>query len=81
MSSIRPRNVAEYIQIFWRRKGTLFLSSPLLTTAAAKLISAVTDATLLVIRAGKTSSTQMARAILPLKQEDLIGVVLNRASR
>ena len=59
----------------------LFDSSPLLTTDDPKIVSRLTAATLLVIRAGKTSSAQMARAILPLRQEDLIGVVLNRARR
>jgi capsular exopolysaccharide synthesis family protein len=59
----------------------LFDSSPLLTTDDAKIVSRLTAATLLVIRAGKTSSAQMARAILPLRQEDLVGVVLNRARR
>jgi tyrosine-protein kinase Etk/Wzc len=59
----------------------LFDSSPLLTTDDPKIVSRLTAATLLVIRAGKTSSAQMARAILPLRQEDLVGVVLNRARR
>lgn len=57
----------------------LFDSSPLSSAADSNLLLRHTDATILVIRAGKTSSIQMARAITPLTEDDLFGVVLNRA--
>ena len=57
----------------------LFDSSPLLATGDTSLLARYTDTTLLVIRAGKTSSAEMAKAIAPFAQEDLFGVVLNRA--
>ncbi|HKG22657.1 MAG TPA: CpsD/CapB family tyrosine-protein kinase [Blastocatellia bacterium] len=57
----------------------LFDSSPLSGAADCNLLLRHTDATLLVIRAGKTSSIQMARAITPLTEDDIFGVVLNRA--
>jgi len=57
----------------------LFDSSPLSGVADSNLLVRHTDATLLVIRAGKTSSMQMARAITPLTEDDIFGVVLNRA--
>ena len=57
----------------------LFDSSPLSSASDSNLLLRHTDATILVIRAGKTSSIQMARAITPLTEDDLFGVVLNRA--
>jgi len=56
----------------------LFDSSPLTTSAHSSLLARLTDTTLLVIRAGKTSSMQMAKAITPLKEDSIFGVVLNR---
>lgn len=57
----------------------LFDSSPLSMASDSNLLLRHTDATILVIRAGKTSSIQMARAITPLTEDDIFGVVLNRA--
>jgi capsular exopolysaccharide synthesis family protein len=57
----------------------LFDSSPLTTSSHTGLLVRLTDATLLVIRAGKTSSMRMARAIAPLKEDSIFGVVLNRS--
>jgi capsular exopolysaccharide synthesis family protein len=58
----------------------LFDSSPLTTSAHSSLLVRLTDTTLMVIRAGKTSSMQMARAIAPLKEDSIFGVVLNRSA-
>jgi capsular exopolysaccharide synthesis family protein len=58
----------------------LFDSSPLTTSADSSLLVRLTDTTLLVIRAGKTTSNQMARAIAPLSEDKIFGVVLNRAT-
>ena len=59
----------------------LFDSPPLLTVADASLLLRCTDTTVLVIRAGKTSSGQVSQAIAPLTPEKILGVVLNRADR
>jgi capsular exopolysaccharide synthesis family protein len=59
----------------------LFDSPPLLTVADASLLLRHTDTTVLVIRAGKTSSGQVSQAIAPLTLEKILGVVLNRADR
>jgi capsular exopolysaccharide synthesis family protein len=59
----------------------LFDSPPLLTVADSSLLVRYTEATVLVIRSGKTSSGQVGKAIAPLSQEKILGVVLNRASR
>jgi Mrp family chromosome partitioning ATPase len=56
----------------------LFDSSPLLAVADASLIELHTDATLLVIRQGRTSTRQIAKAVALLDEERLIGAVLNR---
>src|SRR5262249_60847648 len=56
----------------------LFDSAPLLAVADASLLELHTDATLLVIRQGCTSTSQMARAVALLNEERLFGVVLNR---
>ena len=56
----------------------LFDSPPLLAEADARLLVRLTDATLLVIRAGKTSTAGMARAMTALSEESLVGVVMNR---
>ena len=59
----------------------LFDSSPLLATGDANMLARYTDTTLLVVRACKTTSAEMAKAVAPFAQEDLFGVVLNRAIR
>src|SRR5262245_59730691 len=56
----------------------LFDSSPLLAAADAGLLELHTDATLMVIRPGHTSASQMARAMASLNERRLIGAVLNR---
>ena len=56
----------------------LFDSAPLLAAADANLLELHTDATLLVIRQGRTSTSQMAKAVALLNEERLLGAVLNR---
>jgi polysaccharide biosynthesis transport protein len=56
----------------------LFDSAPLLAAADARLIEHHTDATLLVIRQGAASTSQMAKAVALLNEERLFGAVLNR---
>jgi succinoglycan biosynthesis transport protein ExoP len=56
----------------------LFDSPPLLAVADASLLELHTDATLLVIRQGRTSTSQMAKAVALLNEERLLGAVLNR---
>ncbi len=56
----------------------LFDSSPLLQVNEANLLVRMTDATIFVIRAGKTSSAQLGKAVASLTQDHLFGVVLNR---
>lgn len=58
----------------------LFDSSPLTTAGDSSLLVRFTDTTLLVVRAGHTTSAEMAKAIVPFAQEDILGVVINRAS-
>src|SRR5215475_6049583 len=58
----------------------LFDSAPLLAAADASLLELHTDATLLVIRQGRTSANQMAKAISLLNEERLLGAVLNRVA-
>ena len=58
----------------------LFDSAPLLAVADASLLELHTDATLLVIRPGRTSVRQMSRAVAQLNEERLLGIVLNRAA-
>jgi len=87
----RVENSAELLASTWFQEALfkldphfdfiLFDSSPLLMTGDAQLLVRLTDATVLVIRTGKISSAQMARAISPLKEENIFGVVLNRADR
>lgn len=57
----------------------LFDSSPLATGGDSSLLVRFTDTTLMVVRAGHTSSAQMAKAITPFAQDDILGVVINRA--
>jgi Mrp family chromosome partitioning ATPase len=59
----------------------LFDSPPLLTVADSSLLLRHTQATVLVIRSGKTSSGQIGKAVSRLAPEKLLGVVLNRADR
>jgi succinoglycan biosynthesis transport protein ExoP len=56
----------------------LFDSAPLLAAADASLLELHTDATLLVIRQGGTSTSQMAKAVALLNEERLLGAVINR---
>ena len=56
----------------------LFDSPPLLAVADASLLEHHTDATLLVIRQGYTSTSQMAKAVALLNEKRLLGAVLNR---
>ncbi len=58
----------------------LFDSAPLLTSADASLLGLNTDATLLVIRPGATSTAEMGRSISLLNEEALFGVVMNRVT-
>jgi Mrp family chromosome partitioning ATPase len=71
---------------FWKMLQTfdadhdfiLFDSSPLANGSDSSLLVRFTDTTLMVIRAGQTSSAEMARAIAPFAQDDIIGAVINR---
>src|SRR5215831_9570421 len=58
----------------------LFDSAPLLAAADARLLELHTDATLLVIRQGGASASQMAKAVALLNEERLLGAVLNRVA-
>lgn len=58
----------------------LFDSAPLLAAADAILLQSHADAALLVIRPGRISASQMAKAVALLDEEMLLGAVLNRAS-
>jgi Mrp family chromosome partitioning ATPase len=59
----------------------LFDSPPLLDSADANLLTRMVDTTLMVIRPGATSTSQMARAVALLDRDDISGVVLNRVPR
>ena len=56
----------------------LFDSAPLLAAADARLLERHTDATLIVVRQGSASTSQMAKAVALLDEERLLGAVLNR---
>jgi Mrp family chromosome partitioning ATPase len=56
----------------------LFDSAPLLAAADARLLEHHTDATLIVIREGGASTSQMAKAVALLNEQRLLGAVLNR---
>lgn len=58
----------------------LFDSSPLLESADANLLAGLTDATMLVIRPGMTTTQQMAKAVSLFNEKDICGVVLNRVT-
>ena len=57
----------------------LFDSSPLLAIGDSSLLARFTDTTLMVVRSGRVNSAEMAKAILPFTQNDIFGVVINRA--
>jgi len=56
----------------------LFDSSPLLRSSDVEILGRLTDATLLVIGSGQTTSEQMQQALLQLSREKVIGSVVNR---
>ena len=58
----------------------LFDSWPLLDSADASLLLRLAATTLMVVRPGKTSPGDLGRAIAPLAEENLFGIVLNRAA-
>lgn len=59
----------------------LFDSSPLAGGGDSSLLVRFTDTTLMVVQAGQTSCAEMAKAIAPFSQEDILGVVINRTKR
>jgi Mrp family chromosome partitioning ATPase len=71
---------------FWKMLQTfdvdhdfiLFDSSPLANGSDSSLLVRFTDTTLMVIRSGRTTSNDMARAIAPFSQDDILGAVINR---
>jgi capsular exopolysaccharide synthesis family protein len=58
----------------------LFDSAPLLAAADARLLEHHTDATLMVIRQGSATTSQMAKAVALLNEDRLLGAVLNRVA-
>jgi capsular exopolysaccharide synthesis family protein len=58
----------------------LFDSAPLIASSDANLIGLHSQATLLVVRPGKTSASEMGKSISMLDEESLFGVVMNRVS-
>jgi capsular exopolysaccharide synthesis family protein len=58
----------------------LFDSPPLTTSADSGLLARLTDTVLLVIRSGKISSMQIAKAVAQLDEDSIFGVVLNRTA-
>jgi Mrp family chromosome partitioning ATPase len=59
----------------------LFDSSALDSGVDSSLLVRFTDTTLLVVRSGQTTAAQMAKALTPLAQDDILGVVINRVSK
>ena len=57
----------------------LFDSPPLLGSGESNLLRRYTDATLMVIRSGKTSSRHLEKAIASFAEDNIVGVVINRA--
>ncbi len=57
----------------------LFDSSPLLESNDTNLLMKLTNATVMVIRPGKTNAGHISKAIAPLAEDNIFGVVLNRA--
>jgi Mrp family chromosome partitioning ATPase len=58
----------------------LFDSAPLLDSEENRLLVRRTNAALLVVRPQTTSSGELGKAIAPLDQERVLGVILNRVS-
>lgn len=58
----------------------LFDSAPLLDSKDANLLMKLTQATVMVIRPGQTNASHLSRAIAPLPEDNVFGVVLNRAT-
>ncbi len=59
----------------------LFDSPPLLGSGESNLLRRYCDATLMVIRSGKTSSKQLEKAISSFNEDNIVGVVINRAAQ
>jgi protein-tyrosine kinase len=57
----------------------LFDSPPLLESNDANLLMKLTNATVMVIRPGKTNAAHISKAIEPMAEDNIFGVVLNRA--
>ena len=76
LSSARFREVLELLEAEY--DFILLDSSPLLRVNDANLLVRLTDASIFVIRAGKTSSLQVGKAVGSLNQDHIFGVVLNR---
>jgi capsular exopolysaccharide synthesis family protein len=55
----------------------LFDSAPLLASADASLLGLHVDATLLVVKPGNTTTSDMEKSVVQLNEESLLGVVLN----
>jgi Mrp family chromosome partitioning ATPase len=51
----------------------------LLDSKDANLLMKLTHATVMVVRPGKTNASHLSRAIAPLPEDNVFGVVLNRA--
>jgi receptor protein-tyrosine kinase len=58
---------------------TFFDTPPLLFSADANLISALTDGTILVVRIGSTTIDTITRAVQSLNENNVLGVVANGA--
>jgi capsular exopolysaccharide synthesis family protein len=56
----------------------LFDSAPLLSSADASLLGIITNAALLVVSPGNTSTAEMSRSLSLLNEESFFGVVMNR---
>jgi Mrp family chromosome partitioning ATPase len=59
----------------------LFDSSPLLNAGDSNLLTRLTDATLMVVQSGKTYSKHLDKAIAPFSEDNIFGVVINRAGQ
>src|SRR2546426_266371 len=58
---------------------TFFDTPPLLFSADANLIAAITDGTVLVVRIGSTTIDTITRAVQSLSENNVLGVVANGA--
>jgi capsular exopolysaccharide synthesis family protein len=56
----------------------LFDSAPLLASADASLLGLHSDAIVMVVKPGNTSTSDMARAIAQINEDSFFGVVMNR---